>query len=95
MYRYPNDPSRTAHLMVVINPQAWMSREQLQERMAEFCRTVKNTPVSGEGSEILLPGDLEYRSEQQREADGIPLPAAVYEQLARIGQATNRSMENG
>ena len=95
MYRYPNDPSRTAHLMLVIKPQAWMSREQLQERMAEFCQTVKNTPVSGEGSEILLPGELEYRSEQQRNVDGIPLPAAVYEQLARIGQATNRSMDNG
>jgi len=95
MYRYPNDPSRTAHLMVVIKPQAWMSRERFQERMAEFCTTVKSTPVSGEGSEILLPGELEYRSEQQRKASGIPLPAAVYEQLARIGQATNRSMENG
>ena len=95
MYRYPNDPSRTAHLMVVIKPQAWMSRERFQERMAEFCTMVKSTPVSGEGSEILLPGELEYRSEQQRKASGIPLPAAVYEQLARIGQATNRSMENG
>jgi len=51
--------------------------------------------VSADGSEILLPGELEYRSEQQRQRDGIPLPAAVYEQLARIGQETNRSMENG
>lgn len=95
MYRYPADPSRTAHLMVVLNPQAWMSREQLQERMAEFSRTLKNAPVSGEGNEILLPGEIEYRSERQRSRDGIPLPAAVYEQLARIGQATNRSMDNG
>lgn len=94
MYRYPNDPSRTAHLMVVINPQAWMSRDQLQKRMAEFFATVKSTPVSGEGDEILLPGELEYRSERQRTRDGIPLPPAVHEQLARIGQETNRSMEN-
>jgi L-2-hydroxycarboxylate dehydrogenase (NAD+) len=94
MYRYPNDPSRTAHLMVVIDPQAWMSRDLLRERMAEFFATVKSTPVSGEETEILLPGELEYRSEQQRSRDGIPLPAAVYEQLARIGQETNRRMEN-
>jgi len=95
MYRYPSDPSRTAHLMVVINPLAWISRGQLQERMAEFISTVKNTPVSGEANEILLPGELEYRCEQQRSRDGIPLPAAVLEQLALIGQATNRSIENG
>jgi LDH2 family malate/lactate/ureidoglycolate dehydrogenase len=95
MYRFPADPSRTAHLMMVINPLALMSREQLQERMHEFFSTVKNTPVADDGTEILLPGELEYRSERQRSRDGIPLPAAVYEQLARIGQETNRSMENG
>jgi LDH2 family malate/lactate/ureidoglycolate dehydrogenase len=95
MYRFPADPSRTAHLMLVINPQAWMSRESLRERMAEFLATVKDTPVTEAGGEILLPGELEYRSEQRRRRDGVPLPAAVYEQLARIGQATNRSIENG
>jgi LDH2 family malate/lactate/ureidoglycolate dehydrogenase len=95
MYRYPADPSRTAHLMLVINPQAWMGRESLRERMAEFFATVKNTPVADVGGEILLPGELEYRSEQARRRDGIPLPAGVYEQLARIGQETNRSIENG
>jgi len=94
MYRYPDDPSRTAHLMVVINPQAWMSRQQLQERMAEFVSTVKSTPVSDTGDEILLPGEIEYRSERLRSRDGIPLPAAVYEQLARIGLEMNRSIEN-
>jgi len=94
MYRYPVDPSRTAHLMVVINPQAWMSREQLQARMAEFVSTLKNTPVSDAGGEILMPGEIEYRSERRRSRDGIPLPSAVYEQLARIGLETNRSMEN-
>jgi LDH2 family malate/lactate/ureidoglycolate dehydrogenase len=94
MYRYPADPSRTAHLMVVINPLAWMSREKLQERMAEFFSTVKRTPVSDAGQEILLPGEIEYRSEQQRSRDGIPLPPAVYEQLARIGLEMNRSMED-
>jgi LDH2 family malate/lactate/ureidoglycolate dehydrogenase len=92
MYKYPEDPSVTAHLMLVINPLVLMSREQLKERMTEFVDNLKATPVNPGADEILLPGELEYRTEKQRRAGGIPLPAAVYEDLTRLGNEIDRSI---
>jgi len=94
MYRYPDDPSNTAHLMMVLNPLVLMGKEQLKARMQEFFETVRQTPVKEDSGEILLPGEIEYRTECERKRSGIPLPAAVYEELVRIGNETNRRIED-
>jgi len=94
MYRYPGDPSNTAHLMMVLNPLMLMGKDQLKARMHEFFETVRQTPMTGEGAEILLPGEIEYRTECERKRSGIPLPAAVYEELVRIGNETDRRIED-
>jgi LDH2 family malate/lactate/ureidoglycolate dehydrogenase len=92
MYKYPQDPSATAHLMIALDPSAWLGRDQLKARMAEFVSTLKATPVNPGAAEILLPGELEYRTESKRRAGGIPLPAAVYEDLTRLGNEIDRSI---
>ena len=89
MYRYPNDPSNTAHLMIVINPLALISKEQMKERMKDFIQTIKESPMWDPDSEMLLPGEIEYRKEQERRRDGIPIPAALYDELAEIGSELN------
>jgi LDH2 family malate/lactate/ureidoglycolate dehydrogenase len=93
MYRYPADPSRTAHLMLVMNPLALMQKGEFRDRMREFFETVKDSPVTAGSPEVLLPGEIEYRNECERESDGIPLPIAVFEELTRIGNETDRSIE--
>ena len=40
-------------------------------------------------SEMLLPGEIEYRKEQERRRDGIPISAALYDELAAIGSKLN------
>jgi len=50
--------------------------------------------VNEDSGEILLPGEIEYRTECERKRSGIPLPAAVYEELVRIGNQTNRRIED-
>lgn len=85
MYRYPDDPSHTAHLMLVINPLALMDESQLQGRFREFFATVREAP-RWDGGENLLPGEIEHRSEIQRRRDGIPLPASLYETLQHLGE---------
>ena len=89
MYRYPNDPSNTAHLMIVINPLVFMSKRQLQERMSEFVHTIKTSPTWDPDAEMLLPGEIEYREEQERLRHGIPMSAALYEELQEIGNQLN------
>ncbi|MCP5092971.1 MAG: Ldh family oxidoreductase [Gammaproteobacteria bacterium] len=89
MYRYPNDPSNTAHLMIVMNPLALLGKEQMKERMSDFIRTIKESPMWDPESEMLLPGEIEYRKEQQRRREGIPIAAALYDELATIGNELN------
>jgi L-2-hydroxycarboxylate dehydrogenase (NAD+) len=89
MYRYPNDPSNTAHLMIVMNPLALISKEQLKERMSDFIKTIKESPMWDPDNEMLLPGEIEYRKEQERRRDGIPIPAALYDELVTIGNELN------
>ncbi len=85
MYRYPNDPSNTAHLVIVMDPLVFMSKEQLQERMSEFVDTIKTSPTWDPDAEMLLPGEIEHRAEQERLRTGIPMPEALYEELKEIG----------
>jgi len=89
MYVYPNDPSNTAHLMLVINPLFLMSKEQLKERMAEFFQTVKQSPMWDADSEMLLPGEIEYRKENERRSSGIPIPEPLYKELVQLGRDMN------
>jgi L-2-hydroxycarboxylate dehydrogenase (NAD+) len=89
MYVYPEDPSNTAHLMLVINPLCLMSKDQLKTRMAEFFETVKQSPMWDEDSEMLLPGEIEYRKEKERLSDGIPIPAPLYDELVQLGKDLN------
>lgn len=86
MYVYPNDPSKTAHLMLVINPLCLMSKDQLKTRMAEFFETVKQSPMWDENNEMLLPGEIEYRKEKERLIDGIPIPEPLYDELVQLGK---------
>ncbi|RME99965.1 MAG: Ldh family oxidoreductase [Chloroflexi bacterium] len=85
MYRQPDEPSLTGHFMIVINPEAIISREDMAARMAEFQATIKASPMWDETQEMLLPGELEYRTAQKRAANGIPLPADLYRELLALG----------
>jgi LDH2 family malate/lactate/ureidoglycolate dehydrogenase len=85
MYRYPDDPSGTGHLMLAINPLAIMDEGLLQSRFREFFETVKQSPRWDRG-ENLLPGEIEHRAEIERRRDGIPLPVPLYETLLGIGE---------
>jgi L-2-hydroxycarboxylate dehydrogenase (NAD+) len=84
MYKYPNDPSLTSHLMVAVNLSAIMDQDEMQKRMAEFIQTIRNSPMWDESQEMLLPGEPEYRSMQARKVSGIPLPQNLYEELLTL-----------
>jgi L-2-hydroxycarboxylate dehydrogenase (NAD+) len=86
MYRYPQDPSNTAHMMLVINPLCLISQEQLKERMAELFETVRQSPMWDAEGEMLLPGEIEYRKEKERLKTGIPIPEALYDELIQLGK---------
>jgi LDH2 family malate/lactate/ureidoglycolate dehydrogenase len=86
MYKYPDDPSLTGHFMIALNVEAILGREEMRARMAELTEAIKSSPMWDERTEMLLPGEIEHRTAQRRRAEGIPLPANLYEELQALGQ---------
>ncbi len=39
-----------------------------------------------ENQEMMLPGEIEYRTAKARRENGIPIPAALYADLAVLGE---------
>lgn len=85
MYHYPDDPSLTGHFMIVINPQDIIDLEDMRTRMADYYQTIKSVPMWDETQEMMLPGEIEYRTEQERLKTGIPIPANLYDDLIALG----------
>jgi LDH2 family malate/lactate/ureidoglycolate dehydrogenase len=91
MYKYPDDPSLTGHFMIALNVEAIMGRDEMQARMAEFRQTIQSSPMWDEGREMLLPGEIEYRTALARKQNGIPLPASLYKELTALGRELGAS----
>jgi LDH2 family malate/lactate/ureidoglycolate dehydrogenase len=86
MYKYPDDPSLTSHLMMAINISAIMEPDDLKQRMADFTHKIHASPMWDESKEMLLPGELEYRSKQARKTNGIPIPQNLYDELIALAK---------
>lgn len=86
MYKYPDDPSMTSHLMMAMNISAIIKPEEMKARMTDFVDKIHASPMWDESKEMLLPGEIEYRTAQARKANGIPLPPQLFEDLTSLGQ---------
>jgi len=86
MYHYPDDPSLTGHLMIAINFPSLMDQEEMKSRMESFCKTVKSTPMWDPSQEMLLPGEIEHRTFQERSKNGIPMPSKLIEELTDLAK---------
>ena len=84
MYKYPDDPSLTSHMMMAVNISAIMEPGEIEKRMAEFSQKIHHSPMWDEKQEILIPGELEHRTMQTRKANGIPLPQNLFAELTSL-----------
>jgi LDH2 family malate/lactate/ureidoglycolate dehydrogenase len=84
MYKYPDDPSLTSHLMMAINISAIMDPDELKNRMDDFSDKIHISPMWDENKEMLLPGEIEFRTMKQRKQGGIPLPQNLFDELVAL-----------
>jgi LDH2 family malate/lactate/ureidoglycolate dehydrogenase len=75
--------------MLAIDPEAFGGLGAFRERIDQLSREVHAVPPAEGFKEVLLPGELEWREERRRRADGIPLYdedwTALVQGLARAG----------
>ncbi|CAK7046410.1 MAG: putative oxidoreductase YjmC [Desulfovibrio sp.] len=83
MHKEPEEPSRTSHHMMAINPAALMDKEEWAARMRTLRDELKAVPMREGASSLVFPGELEDACETARMAEGIPLPLSVRDDLLK------------
>lgn len=79
----PGRDADTGHTFIVINPDFFGGREAFKANTDKMIDELKQCPTVEGASEILYPGELEWRREAKALAAGIQLPAASEKELLR------------
>ena len=86
MYKAKEDPSLTCHLFSVFDPKVFMEEREFIERMDTLRQKIKETPMVDPEDEQLIPGELEWKTEQQRRAEGLPVPGELIQDLNKLAE---------
>ena len=82
---HPGNPT----LILAINVETFTSLERFERLVQELMQRVKRVPPAAGFDEVLLPGDKEARSTDDRMANGIPLPDSVWQDLTTLASEYN------
>lgn len=72
------------HVMLALDPAAFMPREQVDERLEALIAEVKGAPAIDPARPVVLPGEVEFGRMQEREANGVPLSRDTVEKLRTL-----------
>lgn len=67
------DSGSFSHCVAAINIQAFSNLDDFKRTMDDFVRMLKETPPAAGQERVLVPGQLEWETEQERRSKGIPL----------------------
>ena len=69
--------------MLVVDPLAF-SPTDFKVQVEAFVRYLKATPPAEGFDEVFYPGEIEYRTEQRRRREGIPIEDTTWRRLGEI-----------
>lgn len=80
------DPARqeVAHQFIAYEIDWFMARDAFYANLRDFMRMVKASRPRPGVKEILLPGELEWRRQQEKLRTGVPLDPEVYDDLKQL-----------
>jgi uncharacterized oxidoreductase len=70
--------------LVAVDPSAFGDALDYQRRVAEVLDALTQSPPAPGSERVLVPGDPERASRERRQREGIPLPAATWEDLGGV-----------
>ena len=86
MYAHPDDSSGTGHMMIALDPAIVSDSDSFLDRMDDFYRTVKASPMWDPKAQLYIPGEIENETRARRLREGIPLPASLYNEIRRLAE---------
>jgi LDH2 family malate/lactate/ureidoglycolate dehydrogenase len=77
----------TCHSFMAIDPDCFIGRKKFKEDMDRYIESIKESGKAKNATEILMPGEPEYRTEAKRLKEGIPLIPATIKELVALGES--------
>jgi uncharacterized oxidoreductase len=71
---------------IVVDPSAFCPLDQFRRLMDESVAYIKSSPPAPGFDEVLVPGELEFRTLLNRKKEGIPIDAATVEAMREHGE---------
>ncbi len=87
--RHQGRPMRVNHTFLAIDVERFMPLEQFQERMEWLIEEVKSAAPAKGYSEVLVAGEPEWRAEEHRKENGIPIADGVWQSLEDLARRLN------
>jgi LDH2 family malate/lactate/ureidoglycolate dehydrogenase len=90
--RVKNRPMRVSHFFLAIDAARFLPIDEFQARMKTMRDTVTGSRPAAGFDEVLIAGDPEWRSEEQRCREGIPVSRGIWQQLTQLAESLNVSV---
>ncbi len=90
--RYRGRTVRVSQTFLAIDIARFMPVEEFTARMEWLVNLMKSTAVAPGYEEVLVAGDLEWRTEAHRLSEGIPIPDGNWESLVKTAGRVNVSV---
>lgn len=87
--RVKSMPMGASHLFLAIDVARFMPVEEFTSRMQWLRETIKHSRPAAGFDEVLIAGDPEWRTEEQRLAGGIPVAQGIWDQLTLLAGRLN------
>jgi LDH2 family malate/lactate/ureidoglycolate dehydrogenase len=84
--RIQGQPMRTSQLFLAIDVARFMPVDEFARRMQALVGMVKSSRTAKGFQEVLVAGDPEWRTEEQRRREGIPLSDGAWQNLVAAAQ---------
>ena len=84
--RIQGQPMRTSQLFLAIDVAHFMPLDEFVRRMQSLVSMVKSSKTAKGYDEVLVAGEPEWRYEEQRRRDGIPLSHGVWQNLVQTAE---------
>jgi LDH2 family malate/lactate/ureidoglycolate dehydrogenase len=82
---YPEEcKCNVGQFFLAINVDAFIPIGDFKARVAKVVRELKSCPTAPSYAEVLIPGESEYRIEQKRLSEGIPLSNEAWQSLKKL-----------
>jgi LDH2 family malate/lactate/ureidoglycolate dehydrogenase len=85
----PSDPHNIGHFFLAIDPRAFRAEGAFEEDLDQVIDTLHKARPADPGQPVLVAGDPEMATREERLRDGVPVPDDLMEQVRGVAAAAN------